>query len=116
MRDFPWMMRSAGSLLQLLRELEGNPRRSHLASRKFGSNPGMPVALFGSRFGTITTNEFCRSNNMADAKQKAQDAIDNAAEKAKDVTGKAVDKTKEAARNVGQKIEDAGNKLKKQGS
>jgi hypothetical protein len=59
---------------------------------------------------------FLWRSDMADAKQKAKDAIDAAAEKAKDVAGKTVDKSKEAAKTVGQKVEDVGQKIKKQGS
>jgi len=53
---------------------------------------------------------------MADTKGKVKQQIDNAAEKAKDMAGKGIDRTKEAGQTAGEKLKDAGKKLKKASS
>lgn len=52
---------------------------------------------------------------MANIKQKVNRGIDQAAEKGKDMAGKAIDRGKDMTRNVGQKMKDAGQKMKEQG-
>ncbi len=52
---------------------------------------------------------------MADIKQKVNRGIDQTAEKGKDIAGKAIDRGKDMARNMGQKMKDAGQKMKERG-
>ena len=52
---------------------------------------------------------------MADAKEKIKSGIDTAADKAKAAAEKAIDKGKDAACNIGQHVENAGEKIKEQG-
>jgi len=54
-------------------------------------------------------------NEMSDAKGSFKKGVDAAADKTKEVGGKVVDKTKDAATAAGNKIKEAGQKLKDAG-
>jgi hypothetical protein len=52
---------------------------------------------------------------MADMKDKFEKGVNKAASAAKDFGGKAIDKTKEGARAAGDKMKEAGQKVKDAG-
>jgi len=93
---------SALAIMPFIERLKGNARAS--VSRA-------PARLLaGLRIGLV----YQRSLLMSDAKERVKDGVDKAASKTKEVAGKAVDKSKGFVKDAGNKIKQAGQKVKEQ--
>jgi hypothetical protein len=65
--------------------------------------------------GVFAENSPAQGDDMADAKEKIKSGIDTAADKAKAAADKSIDKGKDAACNIGERVKNAGEKIKEQG-
>jgi len=73
------------------------------------------VGLFGLKT-LLISHPYSWSPHMADLKNKVTSGIDKAADKAKNAAKKTVDKGKEAATAAGNKVKEAGQKMKDAGN